>query len=78
MKKFDQKWYDFYGFANTYIVAVRKEEAEKHHLKTVSDLNPYAGKYKFGVDNSWINRDVVDYEPFSKEYGFKAYALFNE
>ncbi|WP_445489162.1 osmoprotectant ABC transporter substrate-binding protein [Niallia sp. 03133] len=70
-KRFDQKWYDSYGFANTYIVAVRKEEADKHNLKTLSDLKSYAGNYKFGVDNSWINRDVVGYEPFSKEYGFK-------
>ncbi|MTT32221.1 osmoprotectant ABC transporter substrate-binding protein [Terrilactibacillus sp. BCM23-1] len=75
-KQFNQKWYDSYGFANTYAVAVRGEEAKSKNLNKISDLKPYAPKYKFGVDNSWINREGVGYEPFTKTFGFKFDSVF--
>lgn len=70
-KRFDQTWFDSYGFANTYIVTVRKQLAEKENLKEVSDLEPYASQFTFGVDNNWLHRKGDGYPGFVEAYGFE-------
>ena len=37
-KRFDQIWYNSYGFQNTYALTVTQELAEKEGLETVSDV----------------------------------------
>lgn len=69
-KQFDQKWYDSYGFANTYAITVTNELAQKEQLNTVSDLKKIASELNMGVDNSWMNRKGDGYKGFIKEYGF--------
>lgn len=49
-KEFDVEWLEPFGFNNTYAIAVRPEMAEKHDLKTTSDLEPYAGDMLLGSD----------------------------
>ena len=70
-ERFDQTWFDSYGFSNSYAFTVRKEVAEKENLQTVSDLEPLAGDLKFGVDNSWLKRKGDGYQGFVEEYGFE-------
>ncbi|MBS4210431.1 osmoprotectant ABC transporter substrate-binding protein [Bacillus sp. FJAT-50079] len=70
-ERFDQTWFDSYGFANSYAFTVRKEVAEKENLQKVSDLEPLASNLKFGVDNSWLKRKGDGYEGFIEEYGFQ-------
>ncbi|QXE01637.1 osmoprotectant ABC transporter substrate-binding protein [Terribacillus sp. DMT04] len=70
-EQFDQKWYDTYGFDNTYVFSVRQEVAEEDGLEQVSDLEAVADDYQVGVDNSWINREGVGYDQFVEEYGFE-------
>ncbi|KXH78568.1 osmoprotectant ABC transporter substrate-binding protein [Sporosarcina sp. HYO08] len=70
-ERFDQTWFDSYGFANSYAFTVRKEVAEQNNLQTVSDLQPLATSLKFGVDNSWLKRKGDGYEGFVEEYGFE-------
>ncbi|RST73701.1 osmoprotectant ABC transporter substrate-binding protein [Siminovitchia acidinfaciens] len=70
-ERFNQTWFDSYGFANSYAFTVRKDVAEKENLQTVSDLEPVAGKLKFGVDNSWLKRKGDGYPGFIEEYGFQ-------
>ncbi|MBS4192421.1 osmoprotectant ABC transporter substrate-binding protein [Bacillus sp. FJAT-49705] len=69
-KRFDQTWFDSYGFANSYAFTVTRTLAEKENLKTVSDLEPLASNLKLGVDNAWLKRKGDGYEGFVKEYGF--------
>ncbi|THF73711.1 glycine betaine ABC transporter substrate-binding protein [Cohnella fermenti] len=69
-KNYGFKWYDSYGFENTYALAVRKELAEEHGLKTVSDLASLAGSMKVGVDTTWLERENDGYDAFTKHYGF--------
>lgn len=69
-KKFHQKFFNSYGFANTYAFMVTKETAKKYNLKTVSDLKKYRNKLRLGVDSSWANRKGDGYPGFTKEYGF--------
>ncbi len=68
--KFDQTFFNSYGFANTYAFMVTKETAKKYHLKTVSDLKAYSKELKLGVDSSWLNREGDGYPGFTKDYGF--------
>ncbi|MET3655006.1 osmoprotectant transport system substrate-binding protein [Sporosarcina psychrophila] len=69
-KRFDQVWYDSYGFQNTYALTVTADLAEKEGLETVSDIEKIADDLTLGVDNSWLNRAGDGYEGFVDTYGF--------
>lgn len=69
-ERYNQTFFDSYGFANTYAFMVNKETAEKYNLKKVSDLRKVADKMQAGVDTSWMNRPGDGYKAFVKEYGF--------
>ncbi|PWI26716.1 osmoprotectant ABC transporter substrate-binding protein [Kurthia sibirica] len=69
-EKYDQTFFDSYGFANTYAFMVSKENAKKYNLKKVSDLKKIASKMQAGVDSSWMNRPGDGYKAFKKEYDF--------
>ncbi|MGN5882841.1 MULTISPECIES: osmoprotectant ABC transporter substrate-binding protein [Staphylococcus] len=68
-KKLNQKFYDSYGFDNTYAFMVTKETAEKYDLDTVSDLKKHEKELRLGVDSSWLNRKGDGYPGFKQEYG---------
>ena len=71
-KRWDQTWFEVYGFENSYDFAVTEELAEEElQLEKVSDLAPYAGELSFGVDNSWIHREGDGYEGFAEMYGLE-------
>ncbi|MDY0406322.1 osmoprotectant ABC transporter substrate-binding protein [Virgibacillus sp. 179-BFC.A HS] len=77
-KRFDETWFEPYGFANSYAFTVTKELAEKENLKKVSDVKPLASELRLGVDNAWLNREGDGYKAFTKKYGFefgKAYPM---
>lgn len=70
-EKYNQKYYDSFGFENTYAFMVTKEVAEKYHLEKVSDLKKYKDELRLGMDTQWMNRAGDGYPAFQKEYGFK-------
>ncbi|MBM7586098.1 osmoprotectant transport system substrate-binding protein [Bacillus pakistanensis] len=70
-ERFDQTWFDSYGFANSYAFTVTRELAEKQNLETVSDLESIASDLKLGVDNAWLKRKGDGYQGFVGEYGFE-------
>lgn len=70
-ERFDQIWYDSYGFQNTYAFTVTAELAEQEGLETVSDLEKVADSLTLGVDNSWLNRQGDGYPGFIEAYGFE-------
>lgn len=70
-KKFNQTFFDSYGFANTYAFMVTKETAKKYNLKTVSDLQRHSKDLRLGVDSSWLNREGDGYKGFTQAYGYK-------
>lgn len=65
-QKFDQTFFNSYGFANTYAFMVTKETAKKYHLETVSDLAKHSKDLRLGMDSSWMNRKGDGYEGFKK------------
>jgi len=64
------KWFDPFGFENTYAFTVRKEVADEKNLKTVSDLKDLAKDMRVGVDTTWLERDNDGYKAFTEFYGF--------
>ncbi len=75
-ERFQRKWYDSFGFANTYAFMVKRSFAEEHNLKTVSDLGPLAPQLRAGVDTSWMEREGDGYEAFVNLYGINFHRLF--
>lgn len=69
-KRYHQKYFNSYGFANTYAFMVTKETAEKYNLKTISDLKKVGNQLTAGVDTSWIDRKGDGYKGFTEAYGF--------
>lgn len=77
-KRFDQTWFDPYGFENSYAFTVTGDLAEKENLEKVSDIKDLAPDLRLGVDNAWLNREGDGYQGFIDTYGFefgKAYPM---
>ncbi|MCM2674202.1 osmoprotectant ABC transporter substrate-binding protein [Alkalicoccobacillus plakortidis] len=66
--RYDQTWFDSYGFANSYAFTVTNEMAEQEGIETISDLEDLAGEIRVGVDSSWINRAGDGYGGFTDAY----------
>lgn len=69
-ERFDQIYFDSYGFDNSYAFMVTKETAEEYDLVTTSDLEEYKDELRFGVDTTWLNRPGDGYDGFTEHYGF--------
>jgi osmoprotectant transport system substrate-binding protein len=68
-KTFGLKWFDSFGFENTYAFTVRKDVAAQDHLQQISDVKPFAGSMKLGVDTTWLERAGDGYPAFRQAYG---------
>lgn len=44
------------GFNNTFAIVVRGDDAEKLHLRTVSDIQPLAARWRVGVGYEFLER----------------------
>lgn len=69
-KHFDFKWFDPFGYENTYAFAVRSDLAEEHNWQKISDVADLAADMRLGVDTTWLEREDVGYRPFQEAYGF--------
>lgn len=68
--KWDLHWLKPWGFNNTYCITIRKEDADKLGVKTISDLVPHAGQMVFACTHEFATRP--DGLPgLEKAYGIK-------
>lgn len=65
------RWFDSFGFENTYGFTVRADVAEQYGLETVSDLAAVADDMRLGVDTTWLERPNDGYQAFKEFYGFE-------
>ncbi|PKG23196.1 osmoprotectant ABC transporter substrate-binding protein [Niallia nealsonii] len=70
-KQYGYKFFDSYGFENTYAFTVTKKLAEENHYEKISDLKNDANNLSLGVDNAWLKREGDGYEGFIDTYGFE-------
>ncbi|GLX66163.1 choline-binding protein [Paenibacillus glycanilyticus] len=75
-KHYGLKWFDSYGFENTYAFTVRKELAEKEKLQQISDVAGKAQSMRLGVDTTWLEREGDGYADFQKVYGISFGKVF--
>lgn len=66
--KLHMTWIGMYGFNNTYGIAVRKDIADRYHLKTYSDLQAVASQLRFGAEYDFFGRKD-GYKALCKTYG---------
>ena len=66
-----------YGFNNTYGLVVRKEIAQKYHLKTYSDLKNIADQLIFGAEYDFFERED-GYNALCKAYDFSLDTPFQD
>ena len=68
-KEYAMTWLGFYGFDNTYSIAVRRETAEEFGLRTYSDLVKHSDKMIFGAGYEFFERED-GYTGLQELYGF--------
>jgi glycine betaine/choline ABC-type transport system substrate-binding protein len=56
------------GFENTFAMVIRGEDAQQLHLKTTSDITPYAPKWRVGVGYEFLER-ADGFRGWSERYG---------
>ncbi len=66
--RFDVTWLAPFGFNNSYVVAVRADEARRHGWRTVSDLVPDAADLSVGMTAEFAERPD-GLRGFEKRYG---------
>lgn len=67
---FGLEWTEPLGFENTFAVLVRSEDARRLKLRTISDVAPYAPKWRAGFGQDFMSRPD-GYEGFARTYGLK-------
>ena len=58
------------GFNNTFAMVIRGDDAEKFHLRTISDIAPYAPKWRAGFGYEFMERPD-GYPGWSAAYGLQ-------
>jgi osmoprotectant transport system permease protein len=66
--RFKVEMLDFFGFSNTYALALKRATAERLNLKRISDLTGHAD-LRFGLSNEFLNR-ADGWIGLAKAYGF--------
>lgn len=65
--QYQMQWVGMYGFKNSYALAVRKEIAQRYHLKKISDLQAIAPQLSFGAEYDFYERED-GYTPLCRTY----------
>lgn len=69
-KQFNLEWIAPYGFNNTYSLAVNKNNAEKYHLSSFSDLASYPDVFALGAEYDFFEIPM-GYKELCSDYGLK-------
>jgi len=67
---FGFEWLGFYGFDDSYAIAVRKEVADANNLKTISDIAAISDSLKFGANPDYYEVSG-GYTALAEAYDFK-------
>ncbi|MFN3429287.1 MAG: glycine betaine ABC transporter substrate-binding protein, partial [Candidatus Sericytochromatia bacterium] len=68
--RFNLTWTEPLGFGNTFAILVRADEAEKHHLKTISQAAALAPRWRAGFGQDFMSRPD-GYAGFARAYGLR-------
>jgi osmoprotectant transport system substrate-binding protein/osmoprotectant transport system permease protein len=68
-KRFHIAWLKPLGFSNTFAILVRREDADRYHLRTVSDAARVSAQWRAGFGQDFMSRPD-GYAGFVRAYGF--------
>ena len=68
--KFGFEWLGFYGFDDSYAIAVRREVAEEYGLRTISDIAAVSSGLRFGANPDYYEVSG-GYSALAAFYGFQ-------
>ena len=68
--RFSLEWTEPLGFNNTFAIVVRKDEAQRLNLKTISDAAPYTSKWVAGFGYEFLERED-GYPGLAKAYNLQ-------
>lgn len=69
-KRFHLEWLKPLGFNNTFAILVRRDDADRRHLKTISDAAGVAGQWRAGFGQDFMSR-ADGYAGFARAYGLR-------
>lgn len=69
-KRFQLEVTEPLGFENTFVMVVRKEDAQDHHLTNISDIVTLAPDWRAGVGYEFLERPD-GYKGWTERYGLK-------
>jgi glycine betaine/choline ABC-type transport system substrate-binding protein len=69
-QRFNLEWSAPLGFDNTFAILVRREDAQKLKLKTVSDAARASARWRAGFGQDFMSR-ADGFPGFAKAYGFR-------
>ncbi len=69
-ERFDLEWLEPLGFNNSYTIAVRRDDAQRHGWTTISDLARDAPRLRAGFTAEFAER-ADGYPGLSRKYGFE-------
>ena len=69
-ENFGFEWFGFYGFDDSYAIAVRNEVADEYNLKTISDIAAISDNLKFGANPDYYEVSG-GYTALAEAYGFE-------
>ncbi len=58
------------GYENTFAMVIRGEDARQHRLRTISDIAPFAPRWRIGVGYEFLERPD-GYRGWSERYGLR-------
>jgi osmoprotectant transport system permease protein len=67
-KRFRLEWLKSLGFNNTFAILVRRADAQRYHLTTISDAARVAGQWRAGFGQDFMSR-ADGYAGFARVYG---------
>jgi osmoprotectant transport system permease protein len=68
--RFGLEWTEPLGFNNTFAIVIRKDEAQRLNLKTISDAAPYTSKWVAGFGYEFLERED-GYPGLAKAYNLR-------
>jgi osmoprotectant transport system permease protein len=69
-RRYDAQWLDPFGMNNTYALTVRRQDAQRHGWRTVSDLRGWADELRAGFTAEFAERPD-GYPGFREAYGLE-------
>jgi osmoprotectant transport system permease protein len=69
-RRFNLEWTEPLGFNNTFAILVRREDAQRLGLKTISDAAKISSRWRAGFGQDFMSR-ADGYPGFTQTYGFR-------